>query len=218
MINKKLALILQLSFFSFFCHAGTTGDNLFQRSFYLGAMGGYGSTTWNGLVPTEENQNLAINISTPVKVEEGGGVWGFFVGYEFAPVFALEANYMRYPDANVVFDPISIFSFDNDDLTKFITRTETASLVGKIMLLVPNTKARIYSSIGAAGVHRQDMLIDHWRLSPTFGAGLNYHFTDHLMGELGGNYTAGYGESQLSPADVYFPFLYSVSLRLAYFF
>ena len=86
------------------------------------------------------------------------------------------------------------------------------------MLFIPKSGVRAYSSFGAAGIHREDVLYDHWHLSPTFGIGLNYNFTPHVMGTLGANYTAGYGEAQLNPTDVYFPFLYSITLQLAYRF
>lgn len=220
MFNKKLTFILflHLSLSSTLCAAETTKDTIFQYPFYLGAMVGYGSSTWQGLVPPKKHQNLAISMSTPIRVNEGGRVWGFFFGHEFTPFFALEASYMRFPDARVSFDPMSIFSFENNDLTEFVTKTETVNLMGKIMLHVPATKMRVYSSAGVASLHRDDMLMNLWRFSPTFGAGLNYRFTDHFMGEFGGNYTAGYGESQLNPTDSYFPFLYSITLRLAYCF
>lgn len=198
--------------------AGTMANNVFKRPFYIGVLGGYGSTTWQGLVPTASNQNLAISISTPLNVTEGGGVWGGLAGYEISPYFALETSYVRYPNANITFDEISLFSFANEGETEFNTYTETLSLMGKVMLVIPNTKVRIYSGVGVAGLHRDDVLIDSWRLTPTFGAGFNYHFTDHFMGEAGGIYTAGYGESRLNPTISYFPFLYALTLRLDYFF
>ncbi|KTD23819.1 Uncharacterised protein [Legionella lansingensis] len=218
-IDKKLILLilLQLFCYSIACQAGSQGNAKSCHPFYIGVMGGYGSTTWTGLVPTEENQNLALSISTPIEVREGGGVWGVLAGYEFTPYFALEFNYLRYPDAEVSFDPVSLFSFMNNQET-LRTKTETLDLKGKIMLVIPTTHLRLYSSAGAAGIHRNDILIDDWRLSPAFGVGLNYRFNEHFMGELGGNYTAGYGEAQLNPSDTYFPFLYSLVLRLAYRF
>lgn len=90
-------------------------------------------------------------------------------------------------------------------------------LKAKIMLQIPKTSIRAYSSVGIAGIHRNDILVNQWRATPAFGAGFNYQLTNHWMLELGGNYTAGYGEAQLTPSDSYFPFLYSVVLRLAYF-
>ena len=59
---------------------------------YIGLIGGYGSTTWDGLVPSNRNQNIAMNMSTPIAVEEGGNVWGVLAGYEFSPHFAVEVN------------------------------------------------------------------------------------------------------------------------------
>lgn len=215
---KKLALLSFLSFHSISCLANLEERSSFQNSLYVGAIGGYGSTTWEGLVPTKENQNLALSMSTPIRVKEGGRVWGVFTGYEFARSFALELSYMRYPDAKISFDSMSLFSFMNDNLVTFTTKTETLDLKAKIMLLIPHTPIRVYSSVGAASLHRNDMLVNEWRLSPAFGAGFNFHFSEHLMGELGGNYTAGYGEAQLTPTDSYFPFLYSVVFRLAYCF
>lgn len=212
-----LFLMCCLPFFSI-GQAGTMADRAFKHPFYLGVVGGTGSTTWEGLVPSQENQNIALSMSTPIHVHEGGNVWGFLTGYEFTPYFALEANYLHYPDATIHFDSMSLFSFKNDGLLEFTTQTEMFSLIGKIMLIIPNSKIRVFSSAGFAEVHRKDMNKNQWRASPTFGVGFNYHLTDHFMGEFGGNYTAGFGESQLNPADSYFPFLYSVSLRLAYCF
>lgn len=217
MTNTKLNLCLfLLIFFPSIIQAKT--NNEFKHPIYIGAIGGFGSTTWAGLVPSQTHQNSAMSMSTPISAQEGGHVWGVLAGYEFSPYFALEGNYMRYPRANIFFDTLSLFSFNYFGLTGFATETETLSLMGKVMLIIPDTKMRVYSSAGASNVHRQDMIVDDWRLSPTFGFGLNYRFTNHFMGELGGNYTAGFGESQLNPTDTYFPFLYSISLRLAYCF
>jgi len=211
-------LLLFFWIFSSLCHSETTLDSRFQHPLYIGALGGYGSTTWEGLVPSTANFNLAITMSAPIEVEEGGGVWGFFAGYEFNPNFQLEATYMHYPTAHILFDSSSIFSFMNNDNVDLFTHTESVSLMGKIMLFLPNTYFRVYSSVGIASVHREDIITDRWKYSPTFGLGLNYHFTEHFVGELGANYTAGFGESNLNPTASYFPFLYSTTLHLAYCF
>lgn len=192
--------------------------DLFNHHLYVGILGGAGSTTWEGLVPSKLNQNDAVMMSTPIDVQEGGGVFGALVGYEFSPFFALEANYAQYPRAGVTFDEMSLFTFNNEGLAGFVTDTETLSLMAKIMLLVPKTKVRFYSGAGLVNIHRQDMVLNEWRLGPTFSVGVNYPLTDHLKIEFDTNYAAGYGESQLNPADAYFPFLYSGTFRLAYYF
>jgi hypothetical protein len=211
-----------LSLFAFcflqasFCLANE--ETSVQHPFYFGAIAGFGSTTWDGLVPSEENQNAALMLSTPIKVDEGGSVWGVMTGYEFTHYFAIEASYMRFADADVHFDPMSLFSFFHDNAEVLSTQTETLSLIGKLMVPIPHSKMKIFSGVGVAGVHRKDIIVNEWSPGPTFTMGVNYNFTSHIMGEIAGNFTAGYGESQLSPVDTYFPFLYSVAAHLIYRF
>lgn len=186
--------------------------------FYIGGIGGYSSTTWGGLVPARENQNMALKLSTPTEVAEGGLVWGAFTGYEFSPHFAIEASYINYPNAKVTFDDSSLFSFTNDGQTTFMSHTQTLMLMAKLMLFIPHSTLRFYSSAGIANMHRDDLLVNDWRLTPTFAIGINQRKGEHLLWEINGNYTAGYGESQLNPTETYFPFLYSITLRIAYGF
>ena len=183
---------------------------------YGGGTIGYGSTTWRGLVPTESKQNVAISLSAPVRANEGGTVWGAFAGYEFTPYFALEANYLHYPSATLTFDETSLFTFDYDDKTTLQTNTEVAFIMGKFMLIVPRTGVRAYSSIGLANVHRDDFVNETWKVTPTFGAGLNYNLTPQFMGAIEFNYTAGYGEAEVNPVNSFVPFLYSLFFKLAY--
>ncbi len=149
MENKsfKFFLSLQLITCSIFFQKSMAADDPFKYHTYIGGIGGVGSTTWGGLVPTERDQNVAMSLSTPTSVTEGGVVWGVFGGYEFTPYFAIEANYMKYPDATVSFDPMSLFSFMNDNLTEFTTRTETVGVMGKIMLIIPKANIRAFSSV-----------------------------------------------------------------------
>lgn len=212
MLRRFIALSLVLPWWLLLNEA--VADTV-QHPLYAGISGGYGWTTWQGLVPPPNRRNMAMTMSTPEFVNEGGGLWGLFLGYEFLPTFALEAAYSRYPNAKVVFDADSIFAFEHNQ-NQFITKTETVSLLAKIMMPIPKTAIRAYSGIGYAEVHRCDDLNDHWMGSPTFGVGVNYPITERIMGELGANYTAGKGQSELNPVEDYFPFLYSVFLRVAY--
>lgn len=192
-------------------------DNKYIHPIYAGLTGGYGQTTWGQLVSDEPN--AALSLSTPIHVKEGGFIWGAYAGYEIIPAFAFEASYMHYPDAELEFDPYSIFSFNHDGETELTTHTESVSLIAKIMLLIPHAPGfRAYSFFGAAGVHRNDDIADRWRASPTFGVGFNYVITPRLMVELGTEYVAGYGQSEIEPDEHYVPFLYSGFLRLAYRF
>lgn len=194
-------------------------DNKFCYPFYLGFTGGGGSTTWGTLVPPKNRQIDALSLSTPIHVNEGGSIWGFFAGYELIPFFAVEAAYTHYPKATVAFDAEkSLFAFDHDGVTEFVTRTEAVSLVGKFMFLIPHTTVRAFSSVGPAVVHRKDVIVNHWRVSASFNVGLNYNFNEHIMGEIGFNYTSGFGVSEIDPAEDFMPFLYSGFFRLAYRF
>lgn len=218
--SHKLSLFVVLSglVFLFSFQKVAAGDNHVQHPLYVGVAGGWGSTTWSGLVPSVNDQNEAMNISTPIRVEEGGGVFGLFAGYELFRFFAVEANYMKYPKTKVIFDSMSLFSFKNDGLETFSTHTEVMSLMGKVIATIPSTVVKIYSSAGVARIHRDDLLVNSSRLSPSFAVGFNYDFTPHIMGEITGSYTAGYGEAKMNPTETYYPFLYSVYVRLGYRF
>jgi hypothetical protein len=216
--NKtKITLLLSIlsGFFTLQSHASIESDK-FHNPFYIGLTTGYGSTTWGALLP--KNQNFAMSVSTPTSVSEGGVIWGMIAGYEFVPQFALEGSYTRYPTAQLHFDSMSLFAYDYDGRVDLATHVESAALVAKLMLIVPHTSVRAFSSFGVAAVHRYDAIKNIWRPEPTFNAGFNYNFTDHWMGEVGINYTAGYGQAELDPTKDFVPFLYSVFLHVAYRF
>lgn len=190
--------------------------NRYINPFYVGFTGGYGATTWGHLVPA--SSGVAMSLSTPTNVSEGGATWGAFAGYEFLPQFALETSYMHYQAARLYFDPLSLFTYEYGGRTELTSRTESVTLMAKFMVFVPHTNVRAYSSVGAGAVHRYDAVKNIWRVNPSFGAGLNYDFTDHIMGEVGMNYIAGYGEAELDPTKDFVPFVYSAYFRLAYRF
>jgi hypothetical protein len=220
MIQKKwvATITLIVIFLDFFTLAHAADDDKFRYPFYVGLAGGYGSTTWNMLVPSAHKANSAMALSTPTDVREGGFAGGVFAGYEIIPQFAVELNYTKYPQANLSFSKRSLFSYRNNHSTGFTSNTENVGLVGKFMVIIPRTTVRAFSSVGIAGIHRADMLANQWRATPTFNVGFNYNLTPHVMTELAVNYTGGAGESELTPTDDYIPFLYAVYLRLGYRF
>ncbi|HBB53608.1 MAG TPA: hypothetical protein DCZ80_06880 [Legionellales bacterium] len=187
-----------------------------EYPWYVGGGIGWGTTTWEGLVPATANQNLALSMSTPNSAHEGGFLWGVAAGIEVIPQFQVEFNYWDYPDATIQFDPESLYSFENNGETELKTKTYTLVLQGKFLVPWKDTKLRLFASAGGAWLNRQDNLFNNELISPTFGVGLNYGFTPHLMGEFGFIYTAGYGESELNPADDFMPFLYGIFTRLYY--
>ena len=198
--------------------SGAYAENAYDKNhvFYFGGIFGFGATTWHQLIPTQENQNDAMAMSTPILVEEGGGTWGLMLGFEFHPQFAIELNYLNYPASHIYFDEFSIFSFEHDGTTLH-SETESVNLMGKFMIPFYHDRFKVFSSLGAAILYRHDPVMDDSRLTPCFGAGINYRVNTQFLLEIAGNYTAGFGQSQLSPANGYFPFLYSITGRLAYF-
>lgn len=188
------------------------------QGLYVALLGGAGSTTWDGLVPAVDKQNDALMMSTPQRVMEGGFVWGVLAGYEFTPFFALEMDFRKYPKASIFFAEDSLFTFDHDGEQSFISRTESMGLMAKIMLVVPRTNLRVYSSAGFANVHREDNLCHETLFSPAFGVGALTDLNEHLFAQLGFHYVAGYGESDLNPSEVYIPFLYSGFISLGFRF
>src|SRR5687768_9969611 len=119
MLDKKIFMIFWLYSLPLFCYGFSIPFN--DHSFYFGLMGGYGSSTWAGLVPAKINENDAMIISTPIAVKEGGGMWGFYAGFEILPTFAIEGRYQHFPDTKVDFDPLSLVAFEYDGLTRLKT-------------------------------------------------------------------------------------------------
>ncbi len=213
LLALSLVFILNTGYASRFSDSAPMVEYKYRFPGYLGVTVGYGATTWGYLIPPDDN--AALGLSTPIRVSENGTLWGLYGGYEVNHAFAFEAAYMHYPTAKVYFDPASLFTFENN-LTGFVTHTQAISLVGKFMIVIPrNTDFRIYSSVGAAGIHRDDLLSNRWKLSPKFGVGLTYLITEHMMAELGIEYLAGDGVSELNPAESFIPFLYAGFGRIA---
>jgi hypothetical protein len=190
----------------------------FDHPWSIGVSGGYGSTTWQGLVPKFNNQNESLTLFTPVKTTEGGGVWGVFAGYDLTSYFGLEANYIHYPSASILFDENSLFAFNHDGQKLMNTHTEAAFLLAKVMMLFPRTHLRAYSGAGVADVHRSDTLNNQWVASPVFAIGMNNLFTPHIIASIEAHYIAGRGEVELEPSVDYIPFLYAVYLKIGYQF
>ncbi len=205
-----------LSSFCALLYSSPIEDTRFSHPLYAGGALGYGSTTWYGLVPAAENQNMAMALYTPVSAQEGGLVWGGLAGYELSPNFSIEVNYQQYPKVNLTFDEESLYAYDNDSNTLLSSQTEVVFVLAKIMLVIPNSAWRVYSGVGIGDLHRNDLMNNHWLITPSFGAGVNYTPTKHISTELAANYTAGYGESELNPVADYMPFLYSVCVKLIY--
>lgn len=218
-MQKKSALLKVL--FIFLCLTAqqsyaASKASPYNHPFYIGINTGYGTTTWQGLVPLKLKPGDAMTMSTPIDVEEGGIIWGAHIGYELLRYFAIEASYVRWPTATINFSEDSLFAFDHDGRTRLESKTESITLLAKFLIDIPKTSLRAFSGAGVTGTHRYDELQDNWRATPTFAVGLNYNCSEHVMLEVGGDYTAGYAESEIDPSQDFVPFLLSAFLRLSY--
>lgn len=214
-VQKKLVLS-HGSIFGLLLLSNACANSNSLNPFYIGLDSGVGSTSWDLLVPTNDKQNAAMSVSTPIRVREGGGVYGIFSGYEFTPYFALETSYKRFPKAQIMFDTFSIYAFEHEGCLVLNSNTYAINLLAKLMLKLPKTPLKLYSSFGIAGVHRSDEIRHQLRITPSFGVGFNLSISPHFFLELGSNYTAGYGVAELRPVNHFIPFLYSATLGLAY--
>ncbi len=187
--------------------------------FYFGVEGGWGTTDWSHLTvrATNPDDYITLSLSAPTSATDKGPVYGFMTGYEINPHFAMEMNYMRFPNTTVIFDPFSLYAFQ-DGIVEMNSSTYVYNIVGKFMVEMNNTGIRGFANAGASLIHRHDSLVDVGHIGATFGVGLGYVFPARVMLELAFQYYAGYGKVVLKPAINYIPFLYTVHLKLGYRF
>lgn len=203
---KRLNLFLALFFLAFsscvFAHAP-------ERPFYVGVSGGYGSADWDGL----DAHDNATQLSTPVKADDNGFVWGAFVGYQFNPNFALEAAYHRYAVSELTFS-----NFNYYNRTQLSTQTASYTLMGKIMTQIVIPQLKGFAGFGAAYIYRKDNIAHKGHVGPAFSVGLSYDATKSINLGLDVEYLSGFGRSVYEPVNDYVPFVYSTNLTLAYRF
>lgn len=188
-----------------------------KHEFYFGINFGYGNTDWSQLVAqwqTTIEYNL-LSVSTPISAGDQGPAWGAFIGWEVQPHFALEMDYVRFPNTKVTFDEYSVYAADYN-VTSLDSNTYTYSFIGQFMVQIARTGIRGFANAGGALVHRQDELVNAGRICPTFGVGLNYVIAQRVLFELAFQYYAGFGKATLTPAVSYTPFLYSFTAKLGY--
>ena len=201
---KKLISLSLLFFISYTWAA----DRYTDHPFYAGLLGGYGDTDWSRLVSEDELTAEA----TPISASGDGFVYGAFVGYQPFHYFAFELQYMRFPDADLVFEPGNAMGINNT-----ISKTDYTAAIVKV--LVPVGEAwRVFGDIGIAYVRREDDISDIHNTRPTFGFGADYAFTDHWFSSLSFEYTPGTGEAVVDASAEYIPYLYSIQLGIGYRF
>jgi len=183
----------------------------FNHSFlYAGVSLNYAKTTWSELC----SQDTIVEVSTPYATQDEGISWGGVVGYEFSNLFAIEANYTRYPDTIIYIDSFSFYY----PVTQFTSHTEAASLIGKIILPLINDRIDAFLDAGIGVIRRRDPIANVIRATPTFGLGFKSNVSRHFITSVGFEYYMGYGKSERMPVNDFVPFLVALYVRLAYRF
>lgn len=187
-------------------------SNRVERPFYIGALAGYGHTTWGELISPE--QSWLVLQSTPVSTRDNGFVWGFLGGYTVSPNFAVEASFVKFHDSDVYFLENSFYT----PIDQFRSKTHVFTLSGKFMVPVPRWRVAPYALAGVSLTHRKDILANKYRPGAIFGVGLMKDINDRFSFDMSFQYVTGYGMSELKPAIDYIPFLISGQARIIYHF
>lgn len=180
-----------------------------QHPFYIGAIAGYGNTNWQEMISLDG----VSATSTPIDAGGSGLTLGAMAGYQITRYFAVEGNYMHFPESHITFAPNNVYG-----ITSFDSETNEYAVLAKFMVPVGHTKLKIFSEIGPSYVQRNDDMANKGHFGGGFGVGADYDFNARWFTELNLNYFTGFGESELKPAYDYVPFLYTLNLRVGYRF
>lgn len=202
---------------------------------YMGGSFGYGNTDWSEITTeryTFQNNNLTA-MTAPISADSSSATIGAFVGYQFTKHFAVEADYVYFPNTKVGFQSDEEIR-NSYHITSLTTDTHDFSVIGKILIPILSSTYYLYADAGLAYVLRVDRNIKldpnnpptptdpafkkqtKGHFGPTFGFGLAKNFATHFYTELAFNYTTGYGKADLKPAEDYIPFVYSLTVNLGY--
>ena len=180
-----------------------------DHPFYFGVQGGYGNTDWARLVSQDDLSATA----TPSTATGDGFAYGLLTGYQITPRIALEADYLRFPDSDLTFVTPNIYG-----ISSMTSETEYYSVIAKLFLLT-NSDFRIFGDMGWGYVRRSDDMVGSISNSGlTFGLGADYSISEHWLGIFSFEYTPGTGVAAEDASALYVPYLYSLTLGLAYRF
>lgn len=187
----------------------TLAHPLNQHGFYLGALTGFGDTNWERLV----SQDQASSNATPSFASGKGAILGGLIGYQFSHYFAIQSEYIHYPDSTVKFNAAAQ-QFLGLNFSQLNTATNYFALLSKFMLPIGESNLSAFSALGFAYVHRHDRMADTGDFRPTFGFGFDYKLSHRVVTELGFSYTPGTGKAVENAAASYIPYLYSGQFAL----
>jgi len=176
---------------------------------YFGVQGGYGNTDWARLVSQDDLSATA----TPSTATGDGFAYGLLTGYQLTPQIAFEANYLKFPDSDLTFITPNIYG-----ISSMTSETKYYSVIAKLFVLT-NSDFRIFGDIGWGYVRRSDEMVGVISNSGlTVGLGADYSISEHWLGLFSFEDTPGTGVAAEDASALYVPYLYSLTLGLAYRF
>jgi opacity protein-like surface antigen len=189
-----------------------TTSHAVTNDYYVGILGGYGSTNWSKLATTDENLQLAL----PSGATDSGATWGVVAGDNINENFGAEFRYQKFADSKISFSGINEYSPDFEPFT-MTSHTESYMLLGK--LRVPLNKSfEIYSLMGAGMTYRKDQLNSLHSIGAAIGAGAELSVTTHWHNSLEFYLVTGNATINIEPALYYQPFLTSFVDKVSYYF
>lgn len=222
MKNKHILTIAIASISSVFIAANA---NAAVNGAYAGGTLGWGtihqSTFNNSNAPTNTASGDGITESQSTSSNEGGFAGRIFGGYQFTRNFAAELGYTRFHNANST--QSSIITDDEGTSSQTLAstiRTEAVDLVAKGILPLQNCFS-LYGKLGAAYLHATNTITlntvdpvegnESGRFSgsankiyPTFGAGVAYDITPHIVADASWNHIQKIGgSSSFSNTDLF---------------
>lgn len=199
------------------CSAGlistsfAASQNLSNHFFYVGAMTGYANVDWNSTV--SQDALTAINGSNPTSADGTGVLFGIDGGYQFNQHFALEGEFIKMPNTQLIF----LGNMYNGQVN-VVSHMYFAALTLKIIAPLPQSKFSLFADAGPAYQYREDSIKNIGTWAPTFGGGLLYRINDHWQAEGAFQYAPGTGRSVSDPLYYYIPEIYAGTFKVDYIF
>lgn len=150
---------------------------------YVGVIAGYGNTNWQEMISLDG----VTSTSTPVEAGGSGLTLGAMLGYQINRYFAIEGDYMHFPESHVSFAPNNVYG-----ITSFDSNTNDYAVFAKFMVPVGHSKLKIFSEIGPSYVQRNDDMAEKGHFGGGFGVGADYDFNARWFTELNLNYFTGF--------------------------
>lgn len=192
-----------------------TEFSVLQHPLYVGLITGYGNTNWQRLV-SEDGTSLD---ATPSSADGQGALIGGLVGYDWTQYIGFEAQFIRFPNADVNFiaDPLTPgLPNQYGGLTHMTSKTNYASMLVKASAPFDDNHFSGFGEIGYAAEMVSDVLANRHDFRPTFGFGVSWFALSHWTYTAAFNYTPGTGVASQTTAAGYIPYLYSGQIIIAY--